>query len=217
MSGTFGTEPEGRFGSVGAGTPPEPPPEPPFGHAIAVSSVDRYMPSFQASKLLGMRPDVFGKITGAISAITAADPPAVTVAACTLATGQRVRIDGVLGMTEVNGNYYYITVTAGNSGVDTTAFTLHSDDAMANVVGAGFTAYSGAAGTVDVDYSTPSNQVCLNKDGYFDGNGAHASTQVSTFAPDSYAGDGVTCGSTSYTQDKNARGVVISRDRKSVV
>ena len=34
---------------------------------------------------------------------------------------------------------------------------------------------------------------------------------MTAFSPASYAADGVTCGATSYTQDKNARGVVISR------
>ena len=156
--------------------------------------------------------------TGIISAITAADPAVATVGACTLATGQRVRIDGVDGGGDattlgalLNGNEYYITVTVGTSGTSTTAFSLSTDWPVSTTVDSSSVSAYSSGGTVDVDYSTPNNQVCLNNDGYFDGGGAQASAQVSTFAPDSYAGDGVTCGSTTYTQDKNARGVVISR------
>lgn len=42
------------------------PPEPPFGLAIARSIQDAYLSSSDAAKVLGLRPVVFGKITGAL-------------------------------------------------------------------------------------------------------------------------------------------------------
>jgi hypothetical protein len=58
-----------------------------------------------------------------INAITAADPGAVTTTANhLLVTGDRVRITGVVGMTELNGNVYTVTKTGATTftiGVDT--------------------------------------------------------------------------------------------------
>jgi hypothetical protein len=147
-----------------------------------------------------------------ITAVTAADPAVATVAATTLKDGDRVRVDGIntdMG-TVLNGKYFYVTVTAGTSGVDATEVELYTDSARS--VGAVTSSLTAAtAGTMNLDFTAGHNKVCVNKDGYFDGAGAHSSTQVGVFSPSSYAGDGVVCGATSYTQDKNARGVVISR------
>jgi hypothetical protein len=57
------------------------------------------------------------------------------------------------------------------------------------------------------------NQVCLDKAGHFNSPSAHQSRQVTKFEPSKYATDGITCGATSYTQDVNLRGVVISRSK----
>ena len=58
-----------------------------------------------------------------INAITAADPGAVTTTANhLLVNGDRVRITGVVGMTELNGNVYTVTKTGATTftiGVDT--------------------------------------------------------------------------------------------------
>jgi len=146
-----------------------------------------------------------------ITAVSAADPAVATVGATTVKTGDRVRIDGMSSdMSDVlDGNYFYVTVTAGNSGVDATGLTLYTDEAR--TVGVDTSGKNTGTGTMNVDYTPGHNKVCVNKDGYFDGAGAHASTQVGVFSPESFTGDGVLCGATSYTQDKNARGVVISR------
>jgi hypothetical protein len=64
-----------------------------------------------------------------ISAATKANPCVVTVAAHTFATGEIVRILGVVGMTELNGGVYIVSV-AGNSitliDTDSTGYTTYS-------------------------------------------------------------------------------------------
>lgn len=68
-----------------------------------------------------------------VSGITQADPAVVTVASTAdLTTGDTVTLSEVVGMTEVNGNSYTITVVNG------TTFSLDSTDST------GFTAYSSA-------------------------------------------------------------------------
>lgn len=69
----------------------------------------------------------------AISAVTNANPAAVTTATPHgLTTGQKVTISGVLGMTQLNGNNYTITV------VDSTHYTLGVDStAYGTYTGAG--------------------------------------------------------------------------------
>jgi hypothetical protein len=63
----------------------------------------------------------------AITAATQANPVALTVAAHGRTTGDYVQIDGVLGMTQLNGKIYVCTVVDANTitlnGVDGTAFT----------------------------------------------------------------------------------------------
>ncbi|HUV62944.1 MAG TPA: ubiquitin-activating E1 FCCH domain-containing protein [Sedimentisphaerales bacterium] len=70
-----------------------------------------------------------------ITGITAASPCVVTFTAHDLIVGDRVYITGVVGMTEINDGYYYITAE------DSTTITLDLDSS-------GFTPYT-SAGTAD--------------------------------------------------------------------
>ena len=74
-----------------------------------------------------------------ITGVTAADPAVVTATAHGLATGDRVRITGVAGMTELNGNTYTIEVVNANSfnlvGVDSSAYTAYSTGGAAALLG----------------------------------------------------------------------------------
>ena len=79
-----------------------------------------------------------------MNACTAADPGAVT---CTaphlLVNGDRVRITGVVGMTELNGNVYTVTKTGATTftiGVDTSDtdnYTAYTSDGVVTQVEAG--------------------------------------------------------------------------------
>ena len=79
-----------------------------------------------------------------MNACTKADPGAVT---CTanhlLVTGDRVRITGVVGMTELNGNVYTVTKTGATTftiGVDTSDtdnYTAYTSDGVVTQVEAG--------------------------------------------------------------------------------
>ena len=68
-------------------------------------------------------------LSGTITAITQANPGAVTTTAPhLLESNQFVTINGVVGMTEVNGKTYKITVTGANTftiGIDTTSYTAY--------------------------------------------------------------------------------------------
>ena len=76
-----------------------------------------------------------------VSAITQANPGVITTAAHGLAVGEQVYISGVVGMTQLNGNYY--TVNSVPSGT-----TLTLKDTAGNVVNtSGFGAYT-SGGTV---------------------------------------------------------------------
>lgn len=66
-----------------------------------------------------------GSINKAITGITAANPAVVTAVGHGFATGNLISINGVVGMTEVNGNSYTITALT----VDT--FELNGEDASA--------------------------------------------------------------------------------------
>jgi hypothetical protein len=70
-----------------------------------------------------------------ITAATQANPVALTIAAHGYTTGDVVQIDGVLGMTQLNGKMYTITV------VDANTITLNAVD------GTAFTAYTSAGTT----------------------------------------------------------------------
>ncbi len=79
----------------------------------------------------GVQFNLFSQISrsGSISGITQANPGEVTTSANhLLQTGQFVTISGVVGMTQVNGKTYEITVTGANTftiGVDTTSYTAY--------------------------------------------------------------------------------------------
>jgi len=74
----------------------------------------------------------FSVTTGTITGATAASPCVITDVAHGLTTGDEVYISGVLGMTELNGDIYTITV------IDVDSFSLNSIDASA------YTAYTSA-------------------------------------------------------------------------
>lgn len=66
-----------------------------------------------------------------ITAITRANPGVVTAPYHGLATGAEVYLDGVSGMTEVNGRVYTVTVLSANTfsiGADTTGYTAFTSD-----------------------------------------------------------------------------------------
>lgn len=80
----------------------------------------------------------------ATTGVTAANPPVVTVGdSSTLTSGDVVRFHGIVGMTELNGNEYKITVING------TTFSLQ-DMQGNNVDGTGFTAYSSGGYVTDL-------------------------------------------------------------------
>jgi hypothetical protein len=66
--------------------------------------------------------------SGNITAVTQANPAQVTSANHNLTTGNMVTISGVVGMTQLNGNTYTITVVDANNftlGIDSTGFTAY--------------------------------------------------------------------------------------------
>lgn len=78
--------------------------------------------------------------SGGISGITKANPAVVTSTSHGLATGAEIKITGVVGMTQVNGNTYRITA------IDADTFRLEGTNST------GFTAYtSGGTWTVNGD------------------------------------------------------------------
>lgn len=92
-----------------------------------------------ALKLVGMVPHIEA---GSITNISQTNPVVVTVSGHSLTSGTSVRIDGVVGTTEVNNNDYYIWVQS------TTSFALYTNiNLTTGVDGTGYTAY-GSSGTV---------------------------------------------------------------------
>jgi len=75
------------------------------------------------------------KVRAAITGITAATPPVVSSASHGFVDGDVITIYGAVGMTDVNGQTYVVKKDSAN------AYHLH-DFAGADVVGAGFTAWS---------------------------------------------------------------------------
>ncbi len=74
----------------------------------------------------------------AITAATQANPCAVTAVGHGYTTGDVITIDGVLGMTQLNGNTYTITVTGANTftlGVDSTAYGAYTGGGNARRTG----------------------------------------------------------------------------------
>ena len=84
--------------------------------------------------------DQVQNITGA----TQANPVVITSVAHGFSSGEKVTIDSVVGMTELNTNVYYVTT------IDADTFELYSDEARTTSVdGTGFTAYtSGGTATL---------------------------------------------------------------------
>ncbi len=87
--------------------------------------------------------------TGTVTGITQASPGVVTLSATTwsdgtaVANGQVIEISGVVGMTEVNGQYF--AVSGWNSGAKT--FNLVSALTGSNVSTTAYTAYTSAGTT----------------------------------------------------------------------
>ena len=75
-----------------------------------------------------------------VSAVTQANPASVTATAHGFATGQSISFAGVVGMTELNGNSYTITVVDADTftldSTDSTAFTAYTSDGTATLGGA---------------------------------------------------------------------------------
>lgn len=75
------------------------------------------------------------KPAATVSGVTQANPAVVTTGTHTFVTGETVTISGVVGMTELNGNSYVITVlsptTFSLDGVDSTAYTPYSSGGSA--------------------------------------------------------------------------------------
>jgi len=96
-----------------------------------------------------------GTSTGVISAATQANPVRITSTAHNLSNGDKIIIDNVAGMTEINapaGSAYpaagvlYAKIDATNPA---TEFTLYTDAALsASLNGTGFSAYSGSGGNI---------------------------------------------------------------------
>ena len=91
------------------------------------------------------------KPAATVSGVTQANPAVVTTSAAhTFVTGESVTITGVVGMTELNGNTYVITVltstTFSLNGVDSTAFTAYASagSAQSNGIFQLVTAYTEA-------------------------------------------------------------------------
>jgi len=77
---------------------------------------------------------------GLITNATQADPVVIESVGHGLADGDKILIEAVEGMTELNGNAYYVDVLTGDT------FGLYTDAALsASVNGTGFTAYTDAS------------------------------------------------------------------------
>jgi hypothetical protein len=94
--------------------------------------------------------------TGSITGATQADPCVITDADHGLSSGDRIRIDGVLGMTQLNfsgSNYYYVSVLSSST------FSLYSDAGLTDTIDAtGFSAYS-SAGTWTISIPKTSSNI----------------------------------------------------------
>tara|TARA_R110002153_G_scaffold110609_3_gene252043 strand:+ start:1945 stop:3648 length:1704 start_codon:yes stop_codon:yes gene_type:complete len=79
-----------------------------------------------------------GAVTATISGATQANPVVVTSASAHgFYEGQPITITGVVGMTQLNGNEYYVNIAS------STSFALYSDSALSTTVnGTGFGAWS---------------------------------------------------------------------------
>ena len=76
-------------------------------------------------------------VVGNITDATKANPVVITVANHNLSTGSFVTIDNIIGMTELNGNEYYVDA------IDPNSLSLYSDILLSTTVdGTGYTTYS---------------------------------------------------------------------------
>lgn len=91
--------------------------------------------------------------SGTITGATQADPVVITDADHGLSNGTRILISGVVGMTELNGNRYYVSVLSSST------FALYNDEDLTDTIdGSGFTAYS-SGGTWIVDIPKTSSKI----------------------------------------------------------
>lgn len=96
-----------------------------------------------------------GAMTGVITNVTAANPAQVTSALHGLPNGAFITISGVVGMIELNGNSYTITVVDANNftiNVDSSAFTPYVSGGVWNT-----SAYSGTLTNIPVVRSVNNN------------------------------------------------------------
>lgn len=97
-----------------------------------------YAPGQSYALLMGqatMKPIALGGMVVSagygITAISKANPGVVTAPFHALTTGQEVYLTGILGMTQVNGRVFTVTVLTANTfsiGVDTTAYSTFTAD-----------------------------------------------------------------------------------------
>lgn len=92
----------------------------------------------------------------AISGATQTNPVSVTCLSHGFTTGMKIRIGGVVGMTQLNGNDYTITV------VDANTFTLDGTN------GTGYTAYSSGGWAVELHWSNAYDTAVLAINGAWD-------------------------------------------------
>lgn len=87
--------------------------------------------------------------TGSITGATQANPVSITATAHGLATGDKVYIDSVAGMTELNGNRYVITVVDANTytldGIDGTSYTAYTSGGTWKQIGHPIVRHGGKA------------------------------------------------------------------------
>lgn len=83
--------------------------------------------------------------TGSITNATNADPVVITSADHELETGNLVEITGVNGMTQLNGNTYFVVR------IDDDKFALRTEDGQSDIDGTGFGTYT-SGGTWDEEY-----------------------------------------------------------------
>lgn len=104
---------------------------------FAFNTEQTYMLVFEDLKMRVIRNgDFVLKPEATITGVTQANPAVVTTAAAhTFVTGESVTITGVVGMTELNGNTYTITVLTPTTfqldGIDSTAFGAYTSGGLA--------------------------------------------------------------------------------------
>lgn len=82
--------------------------------------------------------NVDANIQKAVTGITKANPGVVTATAHGFSTGDKIKLESVGGMTQVNNNYYTITVLTADTfdiGVDTTAYGTYTSGGTATKYG----------------------------------------------------------------------------------